>query len=431
MEPRHVLAGTALVLASVVFSQTGHAQASPSCQQKVTRATVVPCALAQSPVVRGEQYAVEAARGREIAAGVLLPSNPVLSASAGVPTVGTERGRLTHWSGSLSQEIEIGGQRGARLEAARAELEAQSKRATLTERDVAAAALIAYFEALAARDELALAKSLAGVAQALATTADTRAAQGLASPVDADVAYAASIRLVQVRSTAERRATAAFATLIGGLGLDPTKGTFAVEGELVPLNLADVDRTRLAEQAVFTRAEIEVAQGEVVASERRAALLRRARVPNLTLSIFAQNDTLNERVVGGGVSLPIPLPGPLGRTNAGEIAEATALARRAETEVERLKRQVRLEVTTAADALASRRRELGAFDLKRLARAEDDLISISQEIAKGSLSIRDALLTQQALIELLEAHLSAKRALCIASVDLARTAGVALERGVL
>jgi len=36
-------------------------------------------------------------------------------------------------------------------------------------------------------------------------------------------------------------------------------------------------------------------------------------------------------------------------------------------------------------------------------------------------------LAQQALIELLQAHLAAKRALCIASVELARAVGLALD----
>src|SRR4029079_7394170 len=104
MDLRHVLAGTALVLASVVFSKAGHAQA-PACGPKVTRPTVVPCALAANLAVRGEQHGMDAARGRQIAAGVILPSNPVLSFSAGWPTAGAVRKTLT-WSGSLAQEVE-------------------------------------------------------------------------------------------------------------------------------------------------------------------------------------------------------------------------------------------------------------------------------------------------------------------------------------
>lgn len=430
MNPRRILTGALLVLASMVVSKVGHAEAPAACRERVTRATVVPCALARSLAVRAEQHAVEAARGREITARAALPSNPVLSVSLGVPTLGPDRSRLT-WSGSLAQEVEIGGQREARIEIARAEAKAELTRARLTEREIAEGALVAYFEAIAAREELALAGRLSQVAQALSAAASARAEQGLASPLDADVAYAGAMRLQQMRATAERRASAAAAAIAGALGLDPSRESLAVEGDLVPLRVAVADPAALAEQAVSARAEIASAEILGAVNERRAALLRRARVPNLTVSIFAQNDSVNDRVVGGGLALPIPLPGPVGHMNAGEIAEATSLARRAETEAERLKRQVRVEVATAAQALASRQREVEAFDPKRLARALEGLTALGQELTRGSLSVRDALLAEQALIDLLEAHLEARRALCIASVELARAAGIALDRGAL
>ena len=217
--------------------------------------------------------------------------------------------------------------------------------------------------------------------------------------------------------------------LAAAVGLDPAKGSAAIEGDLVPLAVADAAPSRLADQASASRAEVGVARAEVLAGERRVGLLRRSRIPNLTLSAFLQNDGFNERVIGGGVSLPIPLPAPLGRTNAGEIAEATALTRRAETEVERIERRVRLEAILAAQAFASRKRELEAFDPGRVSRAEQSLSSLAQEIAAGRLSIRDAVVSQQALIELLQAQLEARRALCLASVELGRAAGIPLDRG--
>ncbi|MFT3769286.1 MAG: TolC family protein [Minicystis sp.] len=426
MGPRSVLAGAVLALAAVISSSPCRAE-SAACGPKVTRATVVACAVRNTPAVRGERYGVEAARGRETAAGVILPSNPVLSVTAGPRSAGAGMSAV-NWSASLAQEVEIAGQRGARLDAARAEIEAQSKRAILSERDAATAALVAYFEVLSARDELALVNRLAGIAEKLSESARSRAEQGLVSPVDADVAYAASIRVQQARAAAERRATTAVATLAAAIGADPTK-PLQVEGDLVPLAVADESIVRLADQATAGRAEVEIARAEEVANERRAAVLRRTRAPNLTLSVSVGSDGFNERIITGGISVPIPLPSPLGRTNAGEIAEAMALARRAGTEVERLQRRVRLEVVTAAQTFASRRRELSAFDAKRLARAEGSLKALGEELDAGRVTVRDALLAQQGLIELLQAHVEAKRALCLASLDLARAAGVALERG--
>jgi cobalt-zinc-cadmium efflux system outer membrane protein len=43
------------------------------------------------------------------------------------------------------------------------------------------------------------------------------------------------------------------------------------------------------------------------------------------------------------------------------------------------------------------------------------------------LAVRDAVLAQQTLIELLQANVAAKRALCIASVELARAVGLRLD----
>ena len=95
----------------------------------------------------------------------------------------------------------------------------------------------------------------------------------------------------------------------------------------------------------------------------------------------------------------------------------------------RLTRRIQLDVTTAAEAYASRRAALDAFDAKRIARAEESLRSLADELSAGRMTVRDALLAQQGLVELMQAHVEAKHALCVASVDLLRAAGVALERG--
>jgi hypothetical protein len=63
---------------------------------------------------------------------------------------------VINWYATLSQEIEIAGQRGARERAADAEREAQEKAVARTDREVAAAAWRAYFEAIAGRDEVSL-----------------------------------------------------------------------------------------------------------------------------------------------------------------------------------------------------------------------------------------------------------------------------------
>jgi outer membrane protein, heavy metal efflux system len=425
MVPRGLLAGAACALA--LSRGVTPASAREACGPRITRATVVPCALAASFAVRAARHGVDAARGRESAAAVLLPSNPQVAFSVSARSADPAQ-RAVNWSATLSQEIAIAGQRGARLDVARAEMDAEERRVVRRERDAAKEAWIAYFDAIAAREQLTLSERLAALAERLAASVRSRAESGVAAPIEADLAYAASVRMIGARAAAERRLSVARATLALAVGAEPS-AALEVQGDLTPLPVPDASPAALVKSALAARVEIDVAKAQVRASERRASLLRRSRVPNVTLSVGLANDGFHERVVTGGIAFPIPLPSPLGRTHAGEIAEAVALARRAEADAGKLERQIRLEVAVARAAFVSRRRALDAFDAARVDHVEKGLASLADELAAGRLSVRDALVAQQGLVELLLSHVEAKHALCVASVELARAAGVALERG--
>ena len=426
MKGTKVLAAV-LAVAGMSFGTTAQARESESCSGAVTRSDVVRCALAASLVVRGEEQGLDAARARKTAASPLLPSNPVLSFSAARRSVA--EANATNWYASLNQEVEIAGQRGVRREAAEAAASAQSQRVLLSRRETAALASAAFFEALAAREEQRLAEQLVVTSEAVATAARARAERGLSAAIDADVADAATVRVLQARLAAERRVSHAGATLALLLGLDPSRPAPAVEGDLAPLPEVVNAGSVVSPRARSERPELRVVEAERRSLELRAAALRRARIPNPTLSIYAQNDGFDERVLGAGIGFPIPLPGNVGRTARGEIAEAEAQAARTGTDRERLEREIRFEVTTARQAFESRGTEVLAFTAERLERARTSLRSLSEEVQSGRLAVRDAAVAQQVLIELLRASIEARRAWCLASVDLARALGLPLERG--
>jgi len=414
-----------LAVAVTLFTSSAVAQEAAPCSRRVTRANVVQCALAASLVVKSERQELEASEARKVAVSPLLPSNPVLSLSAGRRTIPSAE--ATNWYATLGQEIEIAGQRGVRRDAAQAAVEAQSKRVLLSRRETAALAWAAFFEAVAAREEQRLADRLTAATQAVSIAASARAEKGLIPPVDADIADATTVRVLQVKLAADRRVGQGQALLVSLLGLDPARGGLGVEGELMPVGGVDEALATYSGRAVEERPEVLVLEAERKAFERRADAFRRTRIPNLTVSLFVQNDGFNERVLGAGVAFPIPLPGNVGRTYIGEIAEAEANARRAVTDRERVQREIRLEAATAAQVFQSRAKEVQAFSQERVTRAETSLLSLGQEVESGRLAVRDAVVAQQALIELLRANVEARRAWCLASVDLARALGVPLE----
>jgi cobalt-zinc-cadmium efflux system outer membrane protein len=272
-----------------------------------------------------------------------------------------------------------------------------------------------------------LAMNLLATSEAVATAARARAEKGLIAPVDGDIAEAAWVRLRQARLAASRQVFATSATLRMLVGADPEVGPIIVEGELVPLAAVESTARGLLGSVASRNPEVRAMDAERRSFELRSDALRRSRVPNPSLSAFVQNDGFNERVFGVGVSLPIPVGGLVGRTNVGEIAEAEARSRRAAAERDWATRQVRGEAVVAFNAYATRRAEVDAFAPEELTRAEQTLRALAQEIEAGRLAVRDAVVAQQTLIELLQANVAARRALCLASVDLARAVGLPLD----
>ena len=390
---------------------------------------MVRCVVAASLAVEVERGGEAAARGREQAARPLLPANPLLAVSAGRSSGFGNEGPGTIWSASLSQEIEIAGQRGARRRVTGEERVGQQYRRQASERAAAAQALLLYFEALAADDELRLARRVERVATRVSDVAAGSTKQGLGSGVDADLAAATALRATQARLAAERRVRSARAALASAVGLDPATAEPKVTGRLDPVNGVLEYANAVLGGAGMDRPEIAAAEAERRAQTARAESYRRARVPNPSVSVFVERGVFNEQVLGAGIALPLPLPHPLGRTYAGEIAEAESLARRARSESARQRRQFRLELVTALRELESRKRELAAFDAPRMARAQQALEDIGAELEAGRLSVREALLVEQSLIELVRAEAVARFAVCRASVELGRTAGFPFERG--
>lgn len=414
-----------LCAVALLFSIEKAALAAP-CIDPLDPVGAVRCALAQSPDVRIAREGLRALEGRRIAAGIFLPSNPTISFSAAGRTASSADAGLAgqtffNWTATLSQEVEIAGQRRARIASVDAETAAQRKRLIVAEQEVAAATLVAYYDLAAARDALALANDVARVADGLAAAAQVRLEHALISPVDADLARAEALRMGVVRFEAERRMAAAqaeLATLLGRSPSEPVQIVAAAPPTSPPPPIDD-----LIAGALELRGEVAASQIERQVDEHRLALLRRARVPNPTLSFFAERDGFGERVLGGSVSLPIPLPSPVGRTNRGEIVETQARIEQDRIGVERVKRQVRLEVADAWTNLRARNQALAAFSPDFVARLRRDLGVLSDGLRAGQLSVREALLAERTLIETLQAHLEARLSYARAWIELRRASG--------
>jgi cobalt-zinc-cadmium efflux system outer membrane protein len=395
------------------------------CSGPLDADAVVRCAFAASPEVRAARAELDAAGGRRATAGVWLPSNPTFTGLvSNRRRPAPEAASVLNWSVVLSQELEIAGQRAARVNAVDAEVAARARRVSVAEQEVAAGALMAYYEAIAAQETLRFAAELAQTAQTLAAFAEGRAKEAMLAGIEADVARAEATRISLVRFEAERRLAEAVAGLAVLLDVDAhglvLPGVLAVPTPQLPAGGS------LEDQALRLRGEVAAAEMERRVLERRLALVRRERVPNLTLSAFAERGEINDRILGVGLSVPLPLPAPVGRTRAGEITETMAQIRAAESSEELVRRRVRLEVARAQAALKARQGAADLFAGDLLKRARTDLSSLREAISSRQLSLREGLQWQRTLIELLQADIEVRLGSALAWVDLRRVAGLPL-----
>lgn len=430
---RQVCAATLLLGLSSAGSV--RAQPTPCTADSLGPSEVLRCALAQSPEVRAEQQALKALSGKRIAAGTLLPNHPLVALSFARRSPrepGGEAAGSTYfnWYVTLSQELEIAGQRSVRLDVADAALAAQTRRVAVAEQETAAAALSAAYSLLAAREELRLAEELAGVADTLVRLAAARAEQGLTSAVDADVAQAEASRLGLLHIEAGLRVGTARAQLGTLLGRAPGEGLELrgdLQSELRRLAMPPAELDALVQRALTLRGELAAAAMERTMLAQQARLLRRLRAPNLTVSAYAQSDGLNELVFGGGVSFPLPLPSPLGPSRRGEIADALARGEQAEAELEKVRRRIVQEVAQAFQSQRASAAALQLFPEALIERARTNLRALEQAVSARQLPLREALLSQRSLIELLQTHIKVRRDAALSRIELLRATGLLLQ----
>lgn len=421
------LGGLAVAMSVVLVSGPACAEDDAGCTH-VTRANVARCAVKVSAAVRSDEQATAAATGRRAAATPWFPANPLLTLSAARRGATPGNSPVLDLYGTLSQEIEIAGQRGARLRAADADTSARRDDMVATRRRVAAAALTAYFDALAARDALLVARRLEATGAQIAKVTRSRADAGVTSSLDAEVMEATSLRLAQSRVSAEREQRRATATLTTLLGQDPLRSSITIDGALEPLPGSDALLASTASR-VLDRPEVRSLVHEQQSFAATADVYRRGRYPNVTLQVYAQNDGYNEKVFGGGFSAPIPLPEPVGRRNEGQIAENEALARRSSERADAVTRELTTDLAIAIAEYETRRTEADLYTADRVTRTGTILAELGKEIEAGRLPVRDAIVAQQQLIDVLRGYVDTRRALCVSSVKLALAANAPIDGG--
>jgi cobalt-zinc-cadmium efflux system outer membrane protein len=316
----------------------------------------------------------------------------------------------------LSQQLELGGQRGARINAAEAELRGATAAATFAERLVTAEVLSGATQVVRLRQVMTLVRDQREAADRLADVGRARAEKGVAAPLERDLTEAARVQALRDERAARQELLEAEGRLAAAVGSDVQ---LAPESPL-PAGVAIAKAlSELEQEATLTRPEVVTARNEVDAARARVELLRRQRIPDVTIAAGYRHEELSDIV---GVRLAVPLP--LFRRNQGEIAEQEARTSQAAVAARQAELRAGLAVRTAYESWRRAKAAADAIAPDLEGRLRGDVQALQQAYQRGTLPLTVVLAslreTQGARRTILDARVDAVQA----SIELARAAGL-------
>ena len=321
------------------------AQGDEQPPQRLTLERSVAEAFARNPGLKARRAVVEQGEGRLITAKT-YPYNPELTVEAARRSSG--RVSVIDRGLAVTQEVEIAGQRGLRIDEMASELDASRAQFRREEERLAADVRVAFVEALRARELLAVERANADLIRNLAEIARKRFDSGAIAQMEVNLAQVQVGRAERARYMAEGRYAVARSVLAGVVGLDPSappepEGQLELPAEGLPaLSL-------LISGAFERRSDLRAFRENTEAARVRIELARRDAVPNLTFGAFVGQEDGVDRIAGGAIGIRIPLF----NRNRGTIATADASHRQAVADTDTLELRVRQDVAAALARLRS------------------------------------------------------------------------------
>ena len=274
----------------------------------VTVDEAIATALDRNATLLALRAEIEGLRAQVRGASRLMRSNPEIAGAFG-PRRSSGEESTNDLEVSLSQELEIFGQRSARRDAAAATLAAAEGRLESRRVEVAAEVRAAFARALADEQRLAVADESLALAKQELQAAEQRLLSGATSRMEVNAARAVVGRAARERAAAVQRRSAAYGSLVVLTGVDPGE-PLQLAGELSAGPPAESGLDANLEKALERRADIAAARREVDAARAEARLAARSALPKprVGVSYAEEGDPRGDaRIVQGTLAFYLPL----------------------------------------------------------------------------------------------------------------------------
>lgn len=368
-----------------VCALIGAGLAAPALAHGLSLTQALAQAMAANPQLAAARQEIGIAQGARDQAGVM--PNPELS----YEVEDTDRNSSTTTI-TLSQALELGGKRGARIEAASYGQSVAQLELARQVNSLRADVVQAFHAALRAQVGVDLARQSQQLGERGLKAVEGRVRAGKSSPVEAT---RAQVELAEARLQL-RRAETEQAMAYQNLALISGSATADVQRLDAPslspgLPPSSVDLLARLEQTAEMRHALAVIDQSDAALGSEKAL----RVPNLTVSVGSQYDrAVRERVNVVGLSMPLPLFD----RNQGNVLSAARRADQARDQRNAVEQRLRSETQTALLQWTRAMHEVETYEQTILPAAQQALDSATRGFAMGKFGFIEVLDAQRTLI---------------------------------
>lgn len=386
----------------------------------------------QNSDIRAAEAEVDAARARAAGARAQRLGNPELSIGAGPRFGSGERapgdrhGSTIDVELSITQPIEIGGRRRARIDAAAASVNVAEARLAELRGAVAADVREAFGRALAAEAHGQVARDAIQLATQALQAAERRQRAGDASLIEVNTARIELGRSQRANLAARRMRAAAIAELKLLLGIGAA-APVALQGQLEPAGQErtvagqahTIDLQESIALAARNRADLLVARHELEATRAEQRLASREAVPTPRVGVsFGKEESA--QIVLGILSMEIPLFD----RNQTARGVSRARVRQAELAVAALEQRIAQEVELSLERVRTAREALEAFSGDVLRALEENVALVTRGYEAGELDFLQLLLIRREMLEARREYIEALAELNSAEAQLDRVLGV-------
>ncbi|WP_193315543.1 TolC family protein [Janthinobacterium aquaticum] len=322
--------------------------------------------MSANPALRSVTLSLAISDGARLQAG--LRPNPELSLLR--EGMSSNSGRTDTYQ--LSQALELGGKRGARIRLAEQDRALALGDVHVARADLRASVTAAYLAALTAQEHAALARQSLELSARASNAAGRRVAAGKISPLEQTRSRVAEAGARLELSQAVADAALARRRLAACWG-----STEPLQRELITpdLDLAAIPALSQLQARLEASPQMARARRQIARQQAQVELAKAERMPDLTLSLGQKKDRVSD-VTQTVVGLSMPLP--LFNRNQGEVLTALRSVDKAKSDAE-------VAFLRESDALADAH--------QRASLAQEQMDSMRQDILPAAQSAFDAAVT--------------------------------------